>query len=574
VIWLSVAFGVALAAPSLTTGTCADDWLQWMVARGLHPFAGLPSSHYDLFSFAGHDPRNTPLLMDAGVFPWWTNPAVKIAFWRPLSSLTHLIDWSLWPESPLTMHAHNLLWFALALASVAAFYRRFFDGGWAAGLGTLLYAVDDAHGSAVGWIANRNAMIAVALALPVLLAHDRWRRDRWRQGAWLAPALFGLALLAGESALAVAAYLVAYALFIDGGSGAARARSLLPYLGVVVAWRVVYHALGYGTAHSGIYLDPASDPIAFLRALPSRAAFLLAAQFALPWSDFAPLYSFVSAHFARVMLTAAALTVLAFVALFTPLCRRDPLARFFAVGTLLAVVPVCSTFPADRLLWFVGIGAMGLIARFIELAPRAWWSYAVVSLLVLLHVVLAVPLLALRSRSMVTVATPVLRANDSLPSTAALAGRTVVMANTASDLFGGYVTIYRGAIGEPLGRVRWLATAGSAVTITRLDERSLRVRPEHGFFDRLGEQLLRSPSETMPRGSRVELTGMTIEVTELEPDGRPAEVRASFDRALEDPSFYWCRWERGRYVAWSPPPVGKSVVLPSVNLIEALFKQY
>jgi hypothetical protein len=51
-------------------------------------------------------------------------------------------------------------------------------------------------------------------------------------------------------------------------------------------------------------------------------------------------------------------------------------------------------------------------------------------------------------------------------------------------------------------------------------------------------------------------------------------VRAKFDRALEDPSFYWCSWVEGRYVAWSPPPVGKSVVLPSVNLIEALFKRY
>lgn len=545
-----------------------------MVARGLHPFAGLPASRFDLFSFAGHDPRDTPLLMDAGMFPWWTHPAVKLAFWRPLSSLTHLIDWSLWPESPLAMHAHNLLWFALALASVAAFYRRFFAGGWAAGLATLLYAVDDAHGPGVGWIANRNAMIAVALALPVLLAHDRWRQDGERAGAWLAPSLFALALCAGESSLAAAAYLVAYALCLDRGTRVARALSLLPYLAVVILWRVVYHALGYGTAHSGVYLDPASDPIAFLRVLPSRAAFLLASQLALPWSDFGPLYSFVSEHFARVMLTAAAVTVLAFAALFAPLCRRDPLARFFAVGALLALVPVCSTFSADRLLWFVGVGAMGLVARFIEQAPRAAWSYAVVSLLLLLHVVLAAPLLALRSRSMDTVKRPLMRANDSLPPSAALRGRTIVAVNPASDLFAGYVTIYRGARGEPLGPMRWLATGGSAVTVTRLDARSLRVRPEHGFVDRVGEQLLRSPSDAIPRGTEVRLSGLTIEVTEEEPDGRPAEVRASFDRVLEDPSFYWCVWQQGRYVPWSPPPVGKSIVLPAVNLIEALFKKY
>ena len=87
------------------------------------------------------------------------------------------------------MHAHSLVWLALALFGAALVYRRLLGATWVAGLATLLYAVNDTHGPAVGWIANRNAVIAIALALPVLWLHDRWRRDGWTPGAWLAPLL-------------------------------------------------------------------------------------------------------------------------------------------------------------------------------------------------------------------------------------------------------------------------------------------------------------------------------------------------------------------------------------------------
>ncbi|MCU1282141.1 MAG: hypothetical protein JWM53_5687, partial [bacterium] len=508
--WAAIALAVALVAPSLTIGLCADDWLQLLVARGLHPFGGLPASRLDLFSFVGHDARDTLLQMNAGVLPWWTDPEVKLAFWRPLSSLTHLADWTLWPRSPMAMHAHSLAWFALALVAVAALYRRLFvafggsgDSGsgesgssaggvpWAAGLATLLYAVDDAHGPAVGWIANRNAMVAVAAALPVLLLHDRWRRDGWRAGAWVAPLWLAVALGAGESALAVTAYLFAYALCLDRGAWRSRALSLAPYVAVVVVWRVVYHALGFGTAYSGVYLDPGAEPLAFLSAMPSRALFLLAGQLFTPWSDLAALWPFVSPHAERNALIFATVVVALFVALLSPLCRRDRLARFFAVGALAAVVPVCSTFPADRLLWFVGVGAMGLIARWLELRPRAWWAAIVAALLVVIHVVAAAPLLAVRSRSMQTVAKPLRRADASIPASETVRDGMLVLVNPPSDVFVAYIVILRASEGRALPPTRWLATGTTAVEITRVDEQSLRVAPDQGFIPFISERMLR-----------------------------------------------------------------------------------
>ncbi|MDB4967023.1 MAG: hypothetical protein JWN44_2712 [Myxococcales bacterium] len=569
-IWVAIGLGLLLVTPSLTVGLVADDWLQLLVARGLRPFAGLPASRLDLFSFAGHDPATIQPLVDAGLFPWWTDPSVKLAFWRPLASLTHLADWTLWPNAAWAMHLHNLAWFGLALAATAAVYRRFLDG-WSVGLATLLYAIDDAHGPAVGWVANRNAMVAVAFALPVLLLHDRWRRQAWRAGAVVAPVWLGVALLAGESSIAVVGYVAAYALCLDRSPWRARLASLAPYLVVVVVWRVVYHALGYGTAHSGVYLDPGSDPAAFLRALPSRAAFLLTGQLALPWSDLASLYPFISAHAARVMLLAAFATVALLAALFAPLCRRDPVARFFALGALLSVVPIASTFPADRLLWFVGVGAMGLLARWLAAGPRGVVPVAAASLMILVHLVLPLVALPVRSRSMDAVRTPLMRANASLPPSSALAGKTLIAINPPSDFFLGYLVLLRAAEGAPLPRARWLATGTSAVRVTRQDDRTLLVRPDNGYLAYVSERMLRDLRRPFTRGDEVRLTGVTITITDVLPDGRPAEIRARFDRPLEDPTLVFVKWGTTGYVPFVPPPINTPVTLTAISFLEAVF---
>jgi hypothetical protein len=574
--WAFLALALALAAPSLTTPLTADDWLQQLIATGQSAkLPGLPRHRLDMFSFAGHAVGGNQAAMDAGMFPWWTDAQVKLAFWRPLSSLTHLIDWTLWPKSPVAMHAHNLLWLGLAVWAAAAFYRRFCADPFVAGLATLLFAVDDAHGPALGWVANRNAMVAMAVALPALVAHDRWRRDGWRPGRWLGPALLGVGLLAGEAALATTAYLGAYALHLERGPWSAtwkqRALSLAPYVAVVVVWRAVYVALGYGTFGSGVYLDPGSDPRAFVMALPGRALWLLAGQLALPWSDLATVWPYISTRATRIALAIAAAGVAIVAALVWPLVRRDATARFFATGMLFAVVPVCSTFPADRLLWFVGVGAMGLIAQWIVTSPRTIpWLVGVV-LLLTVHLLLAAPLALLRSRSMDTVDRPLARVDASLPLTPDMAQRTIVLVNPPADFFAGYLPIRRAALGEPLSRFRWLGSGTSELTLTREDARTLTVAQAGGFLAHVSERMLRSPSRPMAVGERVVMSGLEVEVLALEPDGRPAVARMRFRVPLEDPSLYWAKWGGRAYVPFALPKVGERVVLPAFNFLDAVF---
>ncbi len=573
--WIVIAIAIGLAAPALTADFTADDHLHRLLFREEPGIAGFHARPFDLFVFANGDAKDANLLRDAGVFPWWTDPALRLSFWRPLSSATHALDHALWPESSTAQLAHNLAWHALGLVLVWLFYRRFLSVRWIAVLALALYGFDDARGPVVGWIANRNALVALALALPALLAHDRWRREGWQPGRWLGPLVFALSLGAGESAIAILAYLGAHALWLDRGTLRERALALAPYVLVVIAWRIAYAHMGYGTAGSGIYLDPGADPVGFASVASVRIPFLLLGQLGLPWSDLASFYPMIGAL--GVML-AVALATIAIVGLACArLLARDPVSRFFATGMLLAAVPVASTFPADRLLVFVGLGASGLVAQLLAAALRhrdqlgdgrlrraACVIVAIAMLLV--HGVLAPPLLVLRSRSMVAVARVIDRADASIPADPT---KTVILAAAPSDALAAYTPIMRIARGQARpARIYWLATSTTAVTFQRLDATTLRITPDGGFLRYEVDRMMRARPFAV--GDTVPLVGVTIEIASITSDGRPASALAHFATPLEDPARQWLRWEGHGYVPFVPPAVGAQVTLPPVDFLKLL----
>lgn len=576
-----VLLGLALAAPALTADFSADDHLHRLISRDDTGVRGLASRPLDLFVFASGDADTARTLRDEGVYPWWTDPDVKMAFLRPVTSATHAADHALWPDSATAMLAHNLVWLGLALAMAWLFYRRFAEIRWIAVLALALYAIDDARGPVVGWIANRNALVAIVFAVPVLLAHDRWRREGWTHGGWVGPLLLALALGAGEAALAVTAYLAAHALWLDRGPWRDRLLALAPYAAVVVAWRVVYELLGYGVAGSGIYLDPGADPVAFLEAAVVRLPLLLLGQLAAPWSDLASLYTLMGGSVLATMVAFAVVVLAAIAVACARLLRVDPVSRFFATGMVLAAIPVASTFPADRLLGFVGLGAMGLVAQLLAAAfqrrdllgagrPRRAAAMVVVGGLVLVHVVAAPPLLVMRARSMVAVNRILDRADAGIPSDPSVADKTVILVNPPNDAFAGYVHLMREARHQVRPRrLYWLATGTAPLTLTRLDDRTLRVAPAGGFLRHEIDQMLRTSARPFAAGERIALTGLTIEIESVD-RGRPLTVLARFDRPLEDPQLVWRRWEARTYRSYRIPHIGESETLPAADLQKLL----
>jgi hypothetical protein len=574
--WLpraAIVLALLLVSPALGVAPMADDYMQMArVDERLH-VPGFEYRPLDLFTFVSGDPKARAVLREEGVFGWWMAPDFRMAFWRPLSSLTHLLDHWLRPRSSVFAHVHSLLWFAALLAVLAVLYRRFHPP-WIAHLALLLYAVDDARAWVVGWPANRNALVAATLAFAALLVHDRARRDGWRAGVWLAPALFAAALLGGESALAVTGYLFAHALYVDSGPMGRRLARLWPFVALSVAWLAAYKALGYGTTGGGMYLNPLDEPAGYLRAVVERLPVLLAAQTGVSLSD---AWLLLPPPARAVALGLAFAWLAALAAVVAPVWRRVPACRFWAVGTVLSLPPMCATFPMDRLLVFAGVGAMAVVALvFAEVvegdAFAAWprvrrsGATAVVSLLAVSHLVFAPLLLPLRVLTFGFIAHMGETLERSIPTDASVQGKTLLILSSAAELttFPPWLERQVREVPRPR-RMRVLATCFGPLEVSRVDPVTLRIRPAGGFLDNEMLRMVRGLSRPFHEGDEVVLSDVHVRVREVLPDGRPAAADFTFGVPLEDASLLWTRVQAGgALIPWSPPAVAESQSLPSI----------
>ncbi|MBI2431691.1 MAG: hypothetical protein HYV26_02340, partial [Candidatus Hydrogenedentes bacterium] len=285
--WWCAGLGVLLAAPSLLGGIQMDDHYLRMVVKGAPGLPDLGISRLDVFTFAGNDAAKNAVRIDAGLVPWWTSANARIRFFRPLSALTHYLDFRMLDGQWWLMHLQSLLWYGALCGAAAAAYRRVIPSVWVAGLAAVFFAADDAHGLPVGWLANRNALLTGIAGVLTLVSHDYWRRGDCRRDVpvayfrFLGPAMMALGLLCGEAAIGAAGYVAAYALFLDPGTKRERFLSLLPY-GLVAGVYLFFYALaGFGIQHSGIYAAPSEQPATFALHVVEHLPVLLHAQLGL-----------------------------------------------------------------------------------------------------------------------------------------------------------------------------------------------------------------------------------------------------------------------------------------------------
>jgi hypothetical protein len=189
-----------------------------------------------------------------------------------------------------------------------------------------------------------------------------------------------------------------------------------------------------------------------------------------------------------------------------------------------------------------------------------------VSLLVLLHLVLAPVLLPLRVLTVGLLAGMGERLEASIPTDEAVRGKTLVILSSSAEMTTFPPWMQRRVLGVPgPRRMRVLATCFDKLRVSRPDATTLRVRPEKGFLDNELLRMVRGLSRPFRPGDEVALSDMRARVREVTADGRPAEVDFTFAVPLEDPSLLWTRLQGGGTLApWSPPAVGESEVLPSI----------
>ena len=610
--WVAAAVAMLLCMPALWIGLQTDDhfyratlsrdfatWRDSPARARLIDYIHADKSRwraFDLFAFIKGDQEFNRRAIAGGFMPWWAPPDLKISFFRPLTALTHWLDYRLWPHAYWLMHLHSLLWFGAVVVVVALLYRRLLGAGWVAGLAALLFAIDDAHGFPAVWLANRNALLAAFFGVIALLSHGRWRSTGLRLASVVAAISFLLALLANEGGVATFGYLLAFALFLDRAPRAARLRSLLPYVIVGAIWWFGYKLGGYGASGSGLYLDPGAQPFAYVVQAVDRVPRLLFGQWALP-SDMQWMMSQRAAG-AAWWIAVAFLLVIA--ALLVPLIRRDRVARFWALGMLISIAPACATFASDRLLVFAGIGGMGLLAQLIaavlqnarEYASSAWrkWPARVMcGVLCLLHLIgapLGLMQLAGNLKRFDAVAA---RAGASLPWDESVRDQTVLIVNTPTFYVSVIAFLIRALDSDAiLPKDAYVLGSGlNTIEVRRPDADTLIVSHAGGFlaapgspepgrehdqplFDqRYGfamlDQLYRG-HRPMRVGEQIELHGITVEITAITADVRPAEAAFHFAKPLDDPSYRWLRWEDGVYVPFTPPRTGESVTLPRVSI--------
>ena len=564
---------IVLALPALRVGLFGDDYVHRAILLGRSETGQRIVPVRDLFSFVSEATR--PWMIDVGYLPWWADPNLRIALGRPLTALTHMADYALWPDAFAVQHLHSLLWCAAGVGLVALLYRKLFSATLVAAAAGVFFAVEDAHALPAGWLANRNALVCLVAGTGVILLHLAWRRHPtpWRLAAALAALAVGLGC--GEATLGALAYVAAWQLTCEQSPWPRRLAPLIPYGVVVVVWRVAYQWLGFGTSGSTLYVDPGVQPLLFLEALLERWPVLLLGQ----WLEVPIDLWLMLPRTAQIATSAVGIAATAgLMAVVWGLLKRERLARFWALGMGLSLVPLCAAFPMDRLLVFSGIGAFGLLAMLLE--SMGVWPWLPGSgaaafgrrfawLLLILHGPLAAARLPLRVALLPWFGKTFSVAAERGPDGPEVAGQTFVFVN-GNDFPVVYGRIIRQieGLGTPPRRVAQLSSVSTPNTVRREDSRTLVIHPVGGFLSFSLDRLLASPTRTFQVSERVERPDFVAEVRSVTSDSRPEEVAFRFRRPLEDPALRWLYWKDGNLIEFPLPGVGESVTLRESLLVQ------
>lgn len=536
IFWGSL-LSLCLLSPALWLGLQLDDYFHWSLVTGqsIVPMASDQGGIFGLFSFMDGDPERTRQLMDVGMVPWWTLDTVRYAFWRPVSELTHGIDYGLLISYPWLMHVHGLIYFVALLYVVAKLFEDIQGeamstaGRWAFWIFALAYS----HGVPAAWLANRNAVLATLFVVLTLRAHHRWRQEKSLGVLGVGLLCFVLGLLSGELAVSAGLYLFSYALFIDRGSLLQRGLSLVPYGALGVVWLLLRSSMEYGAKHSGHYIDPSYDVWLFLQVVGERAITLLAANFfALP----PELLSALPAG-PKLMVQGVLLIMLSLV--IVPLLVTDRRARFWLLGLLLCVLPVCATIPHSRLLMCVSIGGAGLLgllfARWRQdwvQGNKRWLALPTIGILLGAQFVVSPLLLPLEAASIRLAMDGSL--NDgarNLPVTDAV--ETVVILNPPMSSVAGYINGVRAFEGKPVVKHTLPLVSGRlGVVIKVIDDHTLEMASDAGLYDAHNEGLLRDPYQGFAVGDRVELHSVTVTVLSVSEAQVPTAARFRFNAPI------------------------------------------
>ena len=598
---------ILVMLPALKTGLFWDDLPQRAVE--LRP-SQLPPRIYETGNpadsgslstvlrdlFFNRNPQDMALMKNYGILPWWTPDNMRLGLWRPVTAFTHWLDYHLFPDSPMLMHAENIAGFAAIVFLITVIYRKLgvTDGIGlvgslalpAAGLAGLLFLLDYNTYFPVMFVANRGFMLSLFFGLLCLYEHHQWRSAKSRSGCRLSALFLALSLFADEGGASTFAFILAYALVLEPGSFRNRALTILPSVLVIIVWRTIYEALGFGLRNVGLYIDPAHEPLQFAQEVIPRAMVLLGGQL----NGVAPEVLFAVNPLLQPKVTAFfCVAVVAALVVFLPWVRRDKTAMFWFTVMMLAAIPAATVMPMSKNLGFVAVGAYGLIASFVAgLITRPsppsspmgdsgamnrlpeWLTYRILAwiacvLLILIHVPGAIAGRVVAVKATACVLGGMNRLGD-VGDWPNIENENVIVVNPPCVLALAYAPFYKAYHHQPLPRsMRTLVPGLTSFDVQRTDDKTLVIQsktPNIFFCDDVGpirgayacrafNLLVGKPR--CKKGDRYDLGGLTVEVLESDASGLPSRVAFRFNTSLDSPDFHWLRFDLQMALASSQP---------------------
>lgn len=574
-IWFWAIAGILLNALCIATPPFTDDFLQWAILTHQLQPAPHAGTAFGLFDLVDGSPALVQSLKASGRLLWCTSDSLHLAFWRPLSEMTHWLDYRLWPHSPALMRVHSLLWYGGLILLVGRLYRLIDDGQRPArsSLATLIFAASSLHFFVIMWISARNQLIAACFMVMALMAYHLWRTGKGTRYGWLAGLALSLGLLSAEAAIATMAYLLAYAVVLDQRERwRDRLIALLPFVLIVLAWRLGHVALGFGSTGSGSYVEPGMSA-RFAYAVAHRLPTLMLAELVGIGAGITQTMTLA----AESVYAAAAATVIVLLAGLMAYFRlwAKPQVRFYALGALLALVPVCAINPADRLLLNSEIGMSAVLAAlFHQVAVnrhryKGWPAFgvkSVVALLVMIHLVvfplttLISPVVTDRTVSSSSISEPL-----SIPDEAARPNVHAILINPPAPFLLFYYPLVRSYFGKANpASMQALANGGNQdLQLTVLDEHTIKVASSKSFVQPISRDVLTQPFKV---GDVTHMGEVLVTVTEVSDKGEPLGATFRFPTPLSDPQWQFYVWREPGYARLQLPGPGQSIQMPSLDL--------
>ena len=568
----------------------ADDFLQYFVFAGDEQlqalgFAGdkqagtLNYALHQQFNFFDASQPSFQALKDYGVLPWWMATDASLHLWRPLTSLTHWLDYQLWPDSLTMMHVTSLVIVMLAWTLLAYFYTSISPVRAVAVLALLILIADISLFFPLIWLAARNVFM-VMLCLALTLIFLQLSRER---AAYLVLALAAFigALLSAEAGVVSGGFVAAFLLFYDDRTLAKRMAILGAFVAVAIGWKLLYNSAGLGSHAVGNYIDPLQNPLhALLHCLKFYPLLLV--------NVFTGIDGLVSSWPLAIL---GWLLLMFFVLI--ALKAKDRLLRFSLAAVVLSLLPYVALYSSAPRFSVISHVAMALFLaqllfiNFQSLFATRWFSKlsrALVVLLVVIHLPLS--LMAKTGIGVIAAGGNVFNSDNVDKKYNGfedfdVVDKHIVVIN-AVDPFRMMFYPFRAAYHDQsmAKSARALVPAANSIVVQRIAERRLHIVIEAGlklYGGDVNKALLQQNKAVNNRmfefygffhdgqnrlsiGQTIDFEELSITITAVNDAGQVTGMDITLAHQNNDRQYLWLYWDwqADKYLPWQLPAVGET----------------